>query len=395
MIQQAPHGVFHANTQARDEDRPNPRRRFSHILAGCAFAFALSGAGGCGGARTPHTIPRTLKGTTQLTPFVQPFSYETYVRGELALSRGAFQEAATQLDLSTGAPDEDPYLLSRLAYAQARAGKRQQADETLQAALRLDPCSEAVWLTRAELAELEGKLNEALLAYRRASECAPRSSRGPLGRARALYRAGKPSEALEALGQFSGPASQTTARLAFEAALQGHDPAVLAHAFETWLAYKTPDEEAVVRAAAFALARGLPSLAQRLRAYHTGAFPVMLEAQIMHDTFQRAALSQLIEQVPAEELGGSQATAELAFFAGSYERAELEATTALARDVSDELHALRARARWALGQHEAALADIESIRAKDRQSAVLLDLLAADGNPGLAQELGLYFTTRR
>ncbi len=389
MIQQPPHLEFRNHPGPHGASRAQVRAGRACWL-GCLVAGSLLSVLGCGGTRGPESIPRTLGGETQLGPFVKPSAYEAYVRGEILLAQGKYAEAAAHFAQSAAEPDDDAYLLARLAYAQARAGSPDAAARTLEEALEHDPCSEAVWLTRAELAELAGDRDGALFAYGRASECAPRSNKGAIGKARVLYRTGKPSEALEVLSPIKGPDTHATARLAFEAALQARDPAVLAHALETWVAYEDPDEESLVRAAALALARGLPDLAQRLRGYHDGAFPVMLEAQILRETYQRKELSSLLVRTPAEELGGAQATAELALFAGLFERAELEATTALSHGPSDALLALRACARFALGEHALALSDLKAIRDEDVRRTTLLSALATSGKPALAKELERY-----
>lgn len=392
MIQQAPHAVFVLNAQATAACSlgiaPHPGRAGPGTArAAGIFGLVALLVAGCADQGALRTIPRTLNGTTELTPFVQPFAYEAYVRGELALAQGAFSEAARQFERSSEAPQKDPYVLARLAYAQARAGKGEAAAKTLEQALLLDPCAEQVWLTRAELAERAGDLHEALLAYSRAGDCAPKSSRGPIGKARALGNAGKPSEALEVLGQFAGPDTALTARVAFAAALQGTDPAVLAHAFETWVAYEAPDIDSVVQAATWALKKGLPGLSLRLRQHHPGPFPIALEAQILRGNGRREELLQLLEQVPASDLGGARSTAELALFAGNFERAELEATTALSTSHADDLRALRALARILLGQREGALADLRAIVDPEAKQRAVIEVLARDGSPALALEL--------
>lgn len=316
-----------------------------------------------------------------------PFAYEAYVRGEMAIARGAFEEAVGQLELATAAPEEDPYLLSRLAYAQARAGNPQEAEQTLAHALKLDACSEAVWLTRAELAELAGNLGKADSAYAQASQCAPLSARGPIGRARALDRAGKPGATIEVLGAFAGREEPDRARVALEAFLHGSDPAVLAHALETWVAYEAPDSATLEHAASWALQRDLPALAQRVREHHKGPFPKHLDARIARALGARAQLRSLLSQSTAEELGGTRSTAELALFAGDYERAELEATSALATAPGDALHALRAQARFALGMREQGLEDVRAIGDGNVRREALLGLLARSGSPALSQEL--------
>jgi hypothetical protein len=370
---------------------PPPWRRALAAL----LCLTGSGLGGCRPTGGAAPISRTLGGQTRVGAFVPPFAYEAYVRGEAALARGAFEEAAAQFELAGAAPEEDPYVLARLAYAEARAGRPRDAERSLEHALALDPCSEAAWLTRAELAELaatreqnQAKLELALQAYRRAGACAPRSLRGPLGEARVLEQMGRTSEALLALARFEGAADQpTAARAAFEAALRGTDPATLAHALETWTAYQAADAESVERACRWALAHGAPALAARLRDQHPGTLPRSLDAAIARELGELPRLRLLVEG-PAEELGGQRAAAELALVAGAYERAELEATAALAATPGEPaLLALRAEARAALGQLELSLQDLRAIDDAALRRRAALAVLARSGQPALAGEL--------
>ncbi len=358
------------------------------LLRRSALAATLHAGLACGVAAPHGPIPRTLEGHTQLSSFVPPFAYEAYIRGELALARGDFDDAAAHFELATAAPEEDPYLLARLAWAQARAGRAQEAEQTLEHALALDPCSESAWFTRAELAQLAGDAAGADAAFARASECAPLSLRAPVARARALGRAGKTAAALEVLGAFSSQAEPARARVALEALLQaGSDPAQLAYALETWLAYEAPDAATLQEAALWALKHDFPSLAARIREHHRGPFSKQWDAQINKALGDREGMRILLAQSTAEELGGAGAAAEFALFAGDPERAELEATSALAGAQTDALFALRAQARFALGRSEEGLEDVRAIGDRALRRETLLALLAESGSPALAREL--------
>jgi tetratricopeptide (TPR) repeat protein len=368
-------------------------------VGGWACLLLVLSASACQGRGPLPTVPRTLEGQTRTSSFVPPFAYEAYVRGELALAKGAFDEAAAQLELATAAPEEDPFLLSRLAYAQARAGQPREAEQSLEHALKLDPCSEAVFLTRGELSEQAGDLERAKQAYARASECAPQSTRGPLAHARVLERAGQPSEAVEVLSRFAGAQAggetgtggrepgAALAQVAFEAALKGRDPVVLAHALESWIAYEAPDTRSLQRAAAWALSQGVPNLAQRVIEHHRGPVPKALHVEIARALGEREQLRLLLPQALAEDLGGAQHTAELALYAGDLARAELEATSALASAPSDALHALRARARFGQGDWQPAVDDLRAIGDLRARRAAVLAVLEDSGNPALAREL--------
>jgi tetratricopeptide (TPR) repeat protein len=349
--------------------------------------LALLGSFACRGSAPQAPIPRTLEGRTQVSSFVPPFAYEAYVRGELAIAQGAFDEAVGQLELATAAPEEDPYLLSRLAYAQAHAGRPQEAEQTLHHALQLDACSEAVWLTRGALAESAGTLSVADAAYARASESAPLSPLAPIARARALDRAGNQGAVMEVLGAFSSSDEPARARVAFEALMHGSEPAELAYTLETWVAYAAPDTLALERAARWAVEHGFPTLAARVRGHHKGPFPKQLDARIDQALGDRAQLRTLLSQATAEELGGARVAAEFALFAGDAQRAELEATSGLAAGATDALYAIRAQARSALGMDDESLADVRAIGDGGLRRETLLVLLAQSGNPALSREL--------
>lgn len=325
----------------------------------------------------------------QLRPgaFVPPTAYEAYVRGELAIAQGRFAAAVAQLELSTTAPDEDAFLLARLAYAQALAGLPEEAERTLRHAARVDACSEAVWLTRGELLERSGSLTEAASAYGRAGECAPRSSRGPIQQARVLERAGKRSEAVQVLGMSAGQDHPKAAQAGLELALRAEDSTALAHALDTWIAYESPDSATLQRAIRWALMHGKPQLAQRVREHHLEPLPPSLEADLKRALGDRRGLLELLGRSGATDLGGPQHAAELALYAGDPARAELEASQVLAQTPSDAAYAVRAEARLRLGRYTEALADLRAIGDEAIKRNTLAALLSAHGLPALADEL--------
>ncbi|MCA9583119.1 MAG: tetratricopeptide repeat protein, partial [Myxococcales bacterium] len=81
------------------------RRRVLGLLCGCL----LASVSGCGGAKTPE-VTRTLDGAARRGYFVSPYSYEWYVRGELAMERGDFEGAADAFERALLGPEEDPYV---------------------------------------------------------------------------------------------------------------------------------------------------------------------------------------------------------------------------------------------------------------------------------------------
>jgi tetratricopeptide (TPR) repeat protein len=329
---------------------------------------------GCG-PRASSAIPRTLRGAPVRGAFVPPSAYEAYVRGELLLAEGRAAEAAAQLELATTAPEEDPYLLSRLAHAQLLAGQRAQAEQTLERAQALDACHEQVWLTRGELAATRGDDDAARAAFAQASACAPGSEEG--ARALSALRAdrGDLAGSLDVLVDEPGQRQLTRS-------LRDAEPLPFAHAVAG-----LTQGEALEHAIALALQRGMPLLALRLRAQHAAPLPTLLEAQLLQASGMTEELAALLAQHDARELGGAGSTASLALDAGVYERAELESATALREAPSDALHALHARAALGLGDTRAAMVDARAITAPALRLAIVGEALAASGAAALGREV--------
>jgi tetratricopeptide (TPR) repeat protein len=343
----------------------------------------------CRMAVPEDTVPRRLGGESVPGSFVPPFAYEAYVRGELALAQGHAEEAVRQLELATAAPTEDAYLLSRLAYAQAVAGHRKDAASTLAHAEAIDPCSEALWLTRAEIAEHGKELETAEAAYARAVACAPASSRAVLGLARVLEQRGQTSDAVALLERFmaSQPGAAQVAEAALALALQSRDAATVSHAVEGWLAAAPTRSEALRRAEHWALEHGRPELALRLYEHDPAGQHAELECRIHAARGDRERVRAVLARADASALGGAAQAAEYALFAGAYERAELEATALIVQEPSDRAHTLRARARAMAGRPAEAVDDLLAVRDPDARRKLALELLAASGAPALAREL--------
>jgi hypothetical protein len=331
---------------------------------------------GCG-ARTSSEVPRTLRGVTLRGAFVPPSAYEAYVRGELLLAEGRPAEAAAQLELATTAPEEDPYLLARLAHAQLLAGKRPQAEQTLERAYALDRCHEQVWLMHGELAATRGADDEARAAFAKASACAPGSDEGVLALSALLAERGDRAGSLDVLAD-----AHERGQRALAQSLRDAEPLFFVHA----VAGLTRGE-AVEGAIALALDRGMPLLSLRLREQHLARLPPALEARLLRANGMRTELAALLAQHDARELGGAAIAAALALDAGVYERAELEAETAMAAEPSDALRALHARASLGLGKTRAAIADARAITEPRLRLEIVGEALAAVGAAALGREI--------
>jgi hypothetical protein len=337
---------------------------------------ALLLAAGCA-HRAPRDIPRTLHGASLRGGFVPPAAYEAYVRGELLLAEGRPEQAVAQLELATTAPEEDPYLLSRLAHAQLLAGHRKDAEQTLERAYQLDGCHEQVWLMRGELAATRGDDDSARAAFAKASACAPGSDEGVLALSALLADRGDLAGSLDRLVDAHERGQRELAR-----SLRSADPLTFAHAIASIEA-----SDGVERAIALSLERGMPLLSLRLREQHAARLPPLLEARVLQANGLRTELAAWLAQHDARELGGPEQAAELAWDAGSYERAELESGTALAAAPSDALRALHARAAIALGDTRAALRDAREITSPPLKRTVIGEALDALGAPALGAEI--------
>jgi hypothetical protein len=358
------------------------RRRASprHLLG----ALGLCLLAGCAGQAQKHA---TSAVPAPQQRFVPPFAYEAYVRGELALTQGRPEEAAQQLELATAAPDEDAYLLSRLAEAQHQSGEVAQANRTLDEAERVDACAESVWLTRGAWAEQARDLPAAARAYARAVGCAPGSERGVLALARLWSEGGEPARALELLAERAGEPSLAGAKAALARALGSADTAEVRFALDSWLSLGAPDAATYRSIAERALSRGEPALALALTELPATPAEALLRARLLAAVDERGALRALLAQYHESELGGPERAALLALSARDFERAELYATLSLGHGRDEPAHTARAQARRALGQNEAALEDTRAIDTPAVRRAEACAQLEALGLPALASEL--------
>jgi tetratricopeptide (TPR) repeat protein len=282
------------------------------------------------------------------------------VRGELLLARDDVTGAIAQFELASAAPEEDPYLLSRLAYALALHGDAKASDAALARAEQIDACSEAVWLTRGELAERARNFDDAASHYARAGQCAPESDLAVLGLARALEQRGDGTRALAVLEQWSGGRSSRARQAAFELAIARGDESAIVQALDVLLTDTLARSDQLEHAVRRALSLDRPRLAERLMQHSPASLDVALRASVHLACGDQSAARILLSGASAEQLGGSLAAADLFERAGLHERAELEASEVLRRGESGEARLIRARARRAMGQTLLALADLEA-----------------------------------
>lgn len=223
-------------------------------------------AAGCG-PTYGGTITRRLGGEPRAGIFVSPFSYEHFVRGELAYLRGDLGEAREEYRLARAGPEDDPLLIARLADVLDRLGREDEALALLREGDALDPESELIALARGRIHERHERVEEAREAYARALSLAPRSEAGPLALAALLRAHGEPAEAdavLERYLERAGGAGAARARLTL--AIEHGQAQAAADAVRALLEVAPARSDEVRSAARAALDADRPELAARLLA---------------------------------------------------------------------------------------------------------------------------------
>lgn len=135
-----------------------------------ALGLALSG---CQTSRTRRTIVETIGGAPRVRSFASSTAYEAFLRAEIAANRGAFEEAARQIELATFADDTDGWLCARRAELLLLAGERAEALTSAQACARRFGEQAACWVVLGESLIAAGRASEATAAFTRALAVAP------------------------------------------------------------------------------------------------------------------------------------------------------------------------------------------------------------------------------
>jgi tetratricopeptide (TPR) repeat protein len=318
---------------------------------------------------------------------VPPFAYEAYVRGELALAAGRPEEAALQLELATAAPEEDAFLLSRLAEALHQAGDTQSAQATLAQAERVEPCEESVWLTRGRWAEAQHALADAVQHYRMALDCTPDSAESALALMRVLREQGALSESLGLLTQTQGHGSRAKLRIVVSRELAQGGVAEARFALESWSLHGAIDQALLEEAAAQAIARKLPALALRLYELGPERLAPHLRAELAALTLDRDTLRALLAQHHEAAFGGALGAARAALQARDYERAELYASLPPHGEDAQALRAVEVEALSAQGQMEDALTELRALTDGELRRKLARAQLARVGLAALVREL--------
>ncbi|MEZ4256847.1 MAG: tetratricopeptide repeat protein [Polyangiales bacterium] len=358
-----------------------------------ALAFAVV-AIGCAHPK-PYPVVRYLDGERYEGSFISPYSYEAFVRGELAMADGHPNTAIDHYEDALAGSGDDPFLLARLAEAHEAAGHKRSADDVLSSGLRAFPRGEALHLARGRILEGRDRLAAAAASYAYAVESAPLSERGPLALADVFRRMGEPARAalvLERLVARSPRGATAGLAAALELAVLEHNHDEAIRVAER-LMHRSPREaQRVASVAGSLLDRGQAEAAARLFAAlpeNVGDPRDRLRAFIAtHRTDEAEAWLRSHDE---SALGGRLAVAA-AFVDIGKPAAGLELLeTPRGVAPSPAVAFVRARAHIATGDFNSALTDLSQIPAgssvSDKSHALLCEALAARGLPALADEL--------
>lgn len=322
----------------------------------CAVTVAFISAWGSGCSSVPiHAAPHTETSQTQTFAtaseleqrFVSPYTYEHFIRAELAVAVGDLRAAAQGYRRALAGADEDPLVIARLAVTLDALSQQDEARELLDRGDSLDPTSEAISMARGVIAERRGDRDAAIAAYERAESFAPLSPQPPLALARVLHDA--PERALAVLRRFAARNDRWSRhrlhvelRIALELA-DLDDAVTKLHALCTVTTATADELEAVAR---LALEHGRPVLAHRVllgprdRVHDRDLWLRVLIA--VHD-FEQANL--VLASATPEELGGLDRMAELHAAMGADDEAAELAEVSLERDPSSSALSVLLRAR--------------------------------------------------
>ena len=322
-------------------------------------------AAACGATPAPR-ITRRLGGERRVGAFVSPYSYEWYLRGEVAIAQGELEVAAQALARARAGPEEDPYVLARLADVLDQLDEQDRAQDVLADGIELDPRSEAILLVRGTIAERHDRFGEAIDAYQRAARAAPLSEKPALALAALLRRRGARGRADAVLDRYilrAGLSTPGALRARLDLALSRGDGAGAAATVEALLQHSPARAVDVHRAAESALAGGHPTLAAGL----LDAMPrtddtALLRVRALLDAGRAEEVEGILMTTAPEAFGGELSLARLYLRAGRADRAE---EIALGVSVTDrdnpEAWLVLGISRLALGSFGAAAADLAQV----------------------------------
>ena len=181
-------------------------------------AIILLGMAACT-APALRTVPRVVDGELEHGPFIAPYAYQWFIEGEASASQGRHGEAAMAFENATAAPADDALLMTRLAEEYELSGDLRRADRTLTAARRSHPGSPWVALAQGRIAQHRGEEREAIAAFIRVRELAPRWDAPVVAMAEALLASGRPERASALLLEYLSSSGHARSKRAWAALL--------------------------------------------------------------------------------------------------------------------------------------------------------------------------------
>lgn len=362
-------------------------------IAASSVAVAIL-LGACGSA-PPTRVTRILGGQRLHGAFVSPYSYEWYVRGELAEARGDLEAAADAYMQARTGPEDDPLIIAKLADVLDRLGRRDEANEVIAEGLALDPESEAVWMARGAIAERRNWPRVAMDAYQRAARAAPRSEGPPLALFRLLRARGAEGRAEAVLERYIARAGATAPgalRARLSLALARGDAETAAETIESLVRIAPVSSEDVGYVVELALESGRPALAlPLLERMPREAGLARLRIRALVASGRSEDIEGLLAATPAEQLGGPAHKAELWLAAGRVDRALELAEEAAALGADPDAWRIAGRAHLAMGEPAAAAELLAKVpRGADGYAdarVALADALRSRGLRALANEV--------
>lgn len=270
------------------------------------------GVNALGCATTPVHVARATEDGVQNGPYVSPYQYEHYLRGELALASGQPALAASEFAQARTGSADDAFLRARHAQALVDAGEWERAERVLDDSLSRFPRSLELHLTRARWAQGQGRDDVALSALGRAEEVAPGSPVGPLAHAALLTQLGRDDEAEAVLDAFltrSPDAQAHAARL--ELALRRGELETAVRVLRAWSQHPPLERTAARRVAELALERGRPELALALLEEPLGPEERVLRVRAYAQTGRYAEGEAQLALVRDDQVGGLEQRAAL------------------------------------------------------------------------------------
>lgn len=353
-----------------------------------AILLAMATLLGLGCVHTPYRIDRRVGGQERAGVFVSPYSYEHFIRGELARQRGDVAEAAAEFEMARAGAADDPLLIARLAEAREGLGQRDEVDRLLSEGERSFPRAQAIFIARARIAEARGRSDDAIAAWARAVELAEGDDDPVLELARVLRESGRQERADAVLEEAAARGGVVALRARLAVAIAARDGSTAAQSALLLLRRAPGARAEILDAVGLAVDDGHPTLALRVlsRLPEDTAPALLLRVRIAAGD-RAAAERQLGLWAPAD--AGQSVEAARAWLAlGRPETAAEVAEEAIALGAGHDAQVVLAEAQLRAGHPGAAATGVAPFAARDPAAGALLrQALSAGGLEELAGEL--------